>query len=168
VANATVGTTVATNLGLTGDALTNGAAYITAQLNAAAPGARGAVISTILDLFAGLTADATYGAFATAYNTKVDVANAYTGATNVTIGTVVAAAASVFTLTTSVDTITGTAANDTINATVVFDVDEAITTTSTLTVADQVTGGAGTDVLNFCQWRSECCSRSASSHHFWR
>jgi hypothetical protein len=38
VANATVATTVATNLGLTGDALTNGVAYITAQLNAAASG----------------------------------------------------------------------------------------------------------------------------------
>ena len=95
VANATVGTTVATNLGLTGDALTNGAAYITAQLNAAAADARGAVISNILDLFAGLTADATYGAAATAYNTKVYVANAYTGTANVAIGTVVAAAASV-------------------------------------------------------------------------
>ena len=131
VANATVGTTVATNLGLTGDALTNGAAYITAQLNAAAPGARGAVISTILDLFAGLTADATYGAFATAYNTKVDVANAYTGATNVTIGTVVAAAASVFTLTTSAETVNGTSGNDTINGSLVFDATEVATTAST-------------------------------------
>ena len=102
VANATVATTVATNLGLTGDALTNGAAYITAQLNAAAPGARGAVISNILDLFAGLTADATYGAFATAYNTKVTTATAYTGADNVAIGTVVATS-SVFSLTAGTD-----------------------------------------------------------------
>lgn len=141
VANATVGTTVATNLGLTGDALTNGAAYITAQLNAAAPGARGAVISTILDLFAGLTADATYGAFATAYNTKVDAANAYTGTANVAIGTVVATS-TVFALTTGIDTPTGTAANETFTGAY----DGA--STSTFNVTDVLTGGDGTDTLN--------------------
>jgi len=76
VANATVAASVAANLGLTGDALASGTTYITAQLNAAAAGARGAVISNILDLFAGLTSDATFGAAATAWNTKVDAANA--------------------------------------------------------------------------------------------
>ena len=76
VANATVAASVATNLGLTGDALTAGTAYVEAQLNAAAAGARGAVISNILDLFAGLASDATIGAAATAYNAKVEVANA--------------------------------------------------------------------------------------------
>ena len=89
VANATVAASVAANLGLTGDALASGTAYITAQLNGAAAGARGAVISAILDQFAGLTADATFGAAATAWNTKVDAANAYTGAANVAIGSTV-------------------------------------------------------------------------------
>ena len=42
VATATVANTVAANLGLTGAALTSGSAYIAAQLNAAAAGARGA------------------------------------------------------------------------------------------------------------------------------
>jgi len=137
VANATVGTTVATNLGLTGDALTNGAAYITAQLNAAAPGARGAVISTILDLFAGLTADATYGAAATAYNTKVDAANAYTGAANVTIGST-ESQGTAFTLTTNIDNIVGTTANDTISADI-----------ATMSAGDAISGGTGIDTLNF-------------------
>lgn len=135
VANATVATTVATNLGLTGDALTNGAAYITAQLNAAAPGARGAVISTILDLFAGLTADATYGAAATAWNTKVDSANAYTGAANVAIGSTVSQGTA-FTLTTGVDSFTGTAGGDSFNA-----------LSTTLTLLDSLDGGAGNDSL---------------------
>jgi hypothetical protein len=89
VANATVAASVAANLGLTGDALASGTAYIAAQLNGAAAGARGAVISAILDQFAGLTADATFGAAATAWNTKVDAANAYTGAANVAIGSTV-------------------------------------------------------------------------------
>jgi hypothetical protein len=143
VANATVGTTVATNLGLTGDALTNGAAYITAQLNAAAPGARGAVISTILDLFAGLTADATYGAFATAYNTKVDAAVAYTGATNVTIG-FSSSTGTAFSLTSTADNFTGTANADTFTAVV----DGTTAANTTLSASDGLNGGEGIDTIS--------------------
>jgi hypothetical protein len=89
VANATVAATVAANLGLTGDALASGTAYITAQLNGAAASARGSVISNILDQFAALSSDATFGAAATAWNAKVDAASAYTGTNNVAIGSVV-------------------------------------------------------------------------------
>jgi hypothetical protein len=102
VSTATVASTVATNLGLTGDALTAGTAYITAQLNGAAAGARGAVVSNIVNLFSTLASDATFGAAATAWNTKVATAIAYTGATNVAIGSVVATS-NVFTLTTGND-----------------------------------------------------------------
>jgi hypothetical protein len=138
VANATVAASVAANLGLTGDALASGTAYITAQLNGAAAGARGAVISNILDLFAGLASDATFGAAATAWNAKVDAANAYTGASNVAIGSTVGQG-SVFTLTTGADNFTGTAGNDT------FIADATVDAVSS--VADTVDGGAGEDTF---------------------
>jgi hypothetical protein len=138
VATATVAATVAANLGLTGDALAAGTAYITAQLNAAAPGARGAVIANTLNLFAGLASDATFGAAATAWNAKVDVAAAYTGAGNLAIGSVVASTA--FTLTASTatpDDMTGTAGDDIFTASL-----------GRLQSADALNGAGGNDVLN--------------------
>ncbi len=136
VATSTVAATVAANLGLTGDALASGTAYVEAQLNAVAAGARGAVISSIVNLFGTLSADATFGAAATAWNAKVAVAAAYTGAANVAVGTEVVAS-SVFTLTAGVDNVPGTAGNDTINA-----------EDTTLTALDVINGGAGNDVMN--------------------
>jgi hypothetical protein len=138
VANATVAASVAANLGLTGDALASGTAYITAQLNGAAAGARGAVISNILDLFAGLASDATFGAAATAYNARVTAANEYTGAANVAFGSTVGQGTA-FSLTANTDIITGTSGDDTIVATV--------GTGATLNLADQINGGAGVDTL---------------------
>jgi S-layer protein len=142
VANATVAASVAANLGLTGDALASGTAYITAQLNGAAAGARGAVISNILDLFAGLASDATFGAAATAWNAKVDAANAYTGAANVTIGST-AGQGSAFTLTTGVDSFAGTAGNDSFNAVL-----SGTAASNTFNSFDNIAGGTGTDTLN--------------------
>ncbi len=139
VATSTVASTVAANLGLTGDALASGTAYITAQLNGAAAGARGAVISNIVNLFGTLSSDATFGAAATAWNAKVATAAAYTGATNVAVGTVVATNTA-FTLTTGVDygtSFTGGAGDDTFNA----------LADGLLTTGDTLTGGAGTDTL---------------------
>jgi len=134
---------VATNLGLTGAALTEGTAYITSQLNAAAADARGAVISNIVNMFGTYTADATFGAAATAWNTKVASAVAYTGANNVAIGTVNAAGSgSIFQLTAGVDDLPGTAGNDTFNA-VTKDATPAIGFTS----LDKIDGGAGNDSL---------------------
>ena len=106
---------VATNLGLTGAALTEGTAYITSQLNAAAPSARGAVISNIVNMFGTYTTDATFGAAATAWNTKLAAAVAYTGSANVAVGTANAAAVvtgSIFSLTANVNELNGTAGND--------------------------------------------------------
>ena len=141
VATSTVAATVAANLGLTGDALASGTAYVEAQLNAAAAGARGAVISSIVNLFGTLSADATFGAAATAWNAKVATAAAYTGAANVAVGTEVTTG-SVFTLTTGVDTLTGTASNDTFNAV------QNATTGAVLGGLDVLVGGAGDDTLN--------------------
>ncbi len=137
VATATVANTVAANLGLTGAALTSGSAYIAAQLNAAAAGARGAVISNIVNLFGTLTADATFGAAATAWNTKVAAAVTYTGASNVAVGTVVDQS---FALTAGSDSLTGTAGNDSFAG-----VNNAAGTQ--FTAVDSINGGAGTDTL---------------------
>ena len=139
---ASVAASVAANLGLTGDALTAGTAYITAQLNGAAAGARGSVISTILDQFAGLASDATFGAAATAYNAKVATAVAYTGAANVAIGSAVAATGTIFALTAGVDTPTGGAGNDSFTASIVNG--GAVT----LNAGDVLVGGDGADNLN--------------------
>ena len=130
---------VAKNLGLTGAALTEGTAYITAQLNAAAPGARGAVISNIANMFGTYTTDATFGAAATAWNTKVAAAVAYTGATNEAIGTANPPVSGIFALTTNVDVFNGTAGNDT------FTADN--TSVTQAGAADTLNGGAGTDSL---------------------
>ncbi|PVE05174.1 hypothetical protein [Limnohabitans sp. Rim28] len=141
---ATVAATVAANLGLTGAALTSGAAYITAQLNGVAAGARGALISDIVNLFGTLSADATFGAAATAWNTKVAAAVAYTGAANVAAGTVVAAPASVFTLTDDIADTTGTAGNDTFKGIIN---DDGTDNLSTIQTGDLIDGGAGVDKL---------------------
>lgn len=138
----TVAASVATNLGLTGTALSTGTSYITAQLNAAAADARGSVISNIINLFSNLTADATFGAAATAWNTKVAGAVAYTGATNVAIGSA-AATSSTFSLTSEVNEITGGSGTDLIKG--VFDVGGG--TATTYDAADLIDGGDGIDTL---------------------
>jgi Ca2+-binding RTX toxin-like protein len=146
VATATVAATVAANLGLTGDALNEGTAYITAQLNAAAPGARGAVIANTLNLFAGLASDATFGAAATAWNTKVAAAAAYTAATDVAIGTVVSASRA-FTLTTSADSgsaFTGTSSDDSFTGVITSDRSASSTTFGP---GDVLAGAAGNDTF---------------------
>jgi len=67
-----VATTLVTNLGLSSVAgLDN---WVAAQLTAAGAANKGAKIVSLLNDFAGLTADTTYGAAATAFNTKVDAA----------------------------------------------------------------------------------------------
>jgi len=134
---ASVAASVAANLGLTGTALTDGAAYITAALNAAPASARGQVISDILNLFSTLTANATYGAAAAAWNTKVALAVSYTGAGDVAIVAGASPVGQVFTLSSGVDTVPGTAGDDAIN-----------TTTANLNPFDSINGGAGVDTLN--------------------
>lgn len=140
VPNATVAASVAAKLGLTGNALTSGTAYITAQLNASAAGARGAVISTILDLFAGLTADATYGAAATAWNAKVDAASVYKGTDNIAIG-----AGTTYQLSVGLDDVVGSAGADMFNARVGQNANGE--QTNQLATGDSINGGAGNDTL---------------------
>jgi hypothetical protein len=123
---------VVTNLGIvTGK--DNAAAYVVGQLNSAKSAVWGQTISSILQAFSGLTADATYGAAATAWNTQVEAAAAYAGASDVAIGAVV----STFTLTAGVDIVTTTSGNDVINA-----------TDATFTGLDAIAAGAGNDTLN--------------------
>jgi hypothetical protein len=155
VYNSSVGATATTvvaaelveNLGFTDATLKAQAeAIIVANLNAVPSTGRGAVINNILSTFSTLTADATWGASATAFNTKVANAEAYAAvAANTTnqsfdstSGTTTVG--QTFTLTTGVDNIAGTAGDDTIIA-------DNTGVTKTLSVADQLNGGAGTDTL---------------------
>ncbi len=105
--NAAVANTVVANLGITGAAATEAAAYIANQLAAATPTTKGAVINNVLNVFSNATADATYGAAATAWNTKVTNAVAYSASNTADVAAGTAVAAN-FTLTTGMDTLTGT------------------------------------------------------------
>jgi hypothetical protein len=140
--DAAVATTLVTNLGLT--SVTGLANWVAAQLTAAGS-AKGAKVVELLNGFAQMTADTTYGAYATAFNTKVDAALALSqtvgnkGGTFAAAGVVVptAPANATFALTAGIDAISGGAGNDTITA-----------TPTTLTAADTINGGDGTDTLS--------------------
>ncbi len=133
------------NLGLTGTAATEGTNYIVAQLNAVAYTARGAVVNNILSAFANLTSDATYGAAATAWNTKVSNAVAYaavSGNADTSWSNVGATApGQTFTLTTGTNTFTGSSGNDT------FDAGLSSSSLQTLNSGDRLDGGEGSDEL---------------------
>ena len=138
-ANATdtaVATTLVTNLGLTSVAgLTN---WVAAQLTAAGSH-KGAKIVDLLNGFAQMTADATYGAYATAFNAKVDAALVLSQTTGNAGGTFAAAgtpADATFTLSTGIDALVAGAGNDTFNA-----------IATTFSAGDVLNGGAGTDTL---------------------
>jgi len=132
-----VATTLVTNLGLSSVAgLAN---WVAAQLTAAGAANKGAKIVSLLNDFAGMTADTTYGAQATAFNTKVDAALAAsqtTGAASGVFATAGAATAGSFELTSGYDSIVGTALGDSILA------DDG-----TWTALDSIDGGAGNDTL---------------------
>lgn len=132
-ATATVAANLVANIGISAANSAAAVSYVTGVLNATAANARGAAVMNILNTLASLTADATYGADATAWNTKLANSVAYTGSADVAVGTVVA---QTFLLTTSVDNVPGTAGNDTI-----------IGDANSTSVADQINGGAGTDTL---------------------
>ncbi|WP_432743318.1 hypothetical protein ABXJ76_01150 [Methylobacter sp. G7] len=139
----TVAATLIANLNITGaTAIKQATDYIVAVLNANSPSFRGAAVNDLLDLFVGLTNDANFGAAATAYNTKVANAEAYALVAgnvanvrfpDVSSGTDVG---TTFTLTTGIDTIVGTAGNDTIQ-----------TLQANFGALDTIDGGAGTDTL---------------------
>jgi len=144
-----VATTLIKNIGLSTVAgLDN---WVAAQLTAAGTAGKGAKIVSLLNDFSGMTADTTYGAAATAFNTKVDAALAASQKTGTVEGKfetagVVAVTNATFTLTSSLDTVVGGAGDDTINATAVNPTTGAAATN--LTSGDSIDGGAGTDTLN--------------------
>ena len=142
VSDATVATTLVANLGLTGvEGLAN---WVAAQLTAAGAN-KGAKVVELLNGFAQMSADATYGAAATAFNTKVDSALALSQTTDNAGGTFGAISTAVsgktFTLTTGTNSFTGTSANDT------FDAGLSTSSLQTLNSGDSLDGGAGTDEL---------------------
>jgi len=137
---------VAGSNGQTASSVSVALAYVTGQLNAAAPAARGAAVKAVLDLWSSISADpvngATYGAAATTWNNQISKAVQYAGAVNpdVTIAaaSLIPAAPVAVSLTTGLDTVigSGTATNN-VSGT-------ANAGTATFTSGDAITGGAGT------------------------
>ena len=140
---AAVAATIATNLGLTGAAQTSAAAYLEGQLNAAAAADRGAVVINALNLFAGLSTDATYGAAATTFEGRVANAINYSLATSSVQHGAFAdlAAGTVLNLVTGFDNLLGTSGDDAFAA-------NSIGGVNTLGDGDLLNGGTGTDTLN--------------------
>lgn len=146
-----VATTILTNLGLT--SITGLDNWLSAQLTAAGStaAAKGAALVSILNGYAGMTADATYGSYATSFNAKVSAGlvksqTAGNAGGSYATADVVAVTNATIALTTGLDTgaaFTGGAGDDTFNA-----VDNGSATTGTLTSADSLVGGAGTDTLS--------------------
>ena len=132
---ATVAETLVANLGITGSGVAGAVAYVTGALNAAAPAARGETIGNIINLFSSLTADATYGAAAQAWNANVEAAAAYTGAANIAFGTVMQQS-----LSGNMDNLFGSSLGDLFSA-------DLTAGGNTLQSGDAINGGAGTDTL---------------------
>jgi len=145
--DAQIATTVLTNLGLTtansflGDLLVN---YVAGRLTAAGTTAtaKGAELVSMLNEYAGMTADTTYGVNATSFNTKVAASlvlsqtSGNAGGTFAAVDTVVADEDTAYTLSTSDDEITAGDGDDTFTG-----------TTSTFEATDILDGGDGADTL---------------------
>ena len=135
---------ITANLGLTGEVLAAGNAYLEAQF-LAYPAARGKVVLDAMNLLATLESDATFGSVAAAYNATVDVSLSYsTVSTNTSALT--AGVGKTFTLSTGTDNsgLFGTSKNDIYNAVV----DLGAASGDTLTSGDNITANSGTDRLN--------------------
>ena len=143
---------VASPTGLSATAVSAALAYVTGQLNAAAPNARGAAVKAVFDLWSSISADPVngpiYGAVATAWNNQISKAVQYAGAVNPDITVAAAAALPVppqtFALTTGTDafTTTGTGAG---TANITGSVNGG---TATFTPGDSITGTLTTVSLN--------------------
>jgi len=142
VSDTTVATTLVANLGLS--TVAGLSSWVAAQLTAAGSN-KGAKVVELLNGFAQMSADATYGAASTAFNTKVDSALAMSQTTDNAGGTFgsisTAVAGKTFSLTAGTNNFTGTSGNDTF--------DGGLTTSSlqTLNSGDSLDGGAGNDEL---------------------
>ena len=122
--------------------------YVVAALNAALPAVRGAAIKQLLSDFSALTADTTFGTYATTFNTKVTNAVTYATVAGNADGvyadvssSVAAVVGTTFTLTTGTNSFTGTTGADT------FDAGISSSSLQTLNSGDSLDGGAGTDTL---------------------
>jgi len=141
--NATLAAAVATNVGLTGAALTAATAYLQGQFAFYGAAKRGQVILDAVNGLSNLTTDATYGAAATAFNDSVSTSVGYSSnsSNNSTdLATLQAGAVpsgNTTALVSGTDNLTGTARGDTFTGTL----------NSTLTSVDKVNGGAGNDIL---------------------
>jgi len=143
---------VASNLGLTGTALTDGTAYLTTVTFAGASSGWASNLAATLNLFATLTNNSVYGAAASAHVARINNAVSYsavTSNTSTSVATLQAAAGaagttsnvgSTFVLTEAVDAVSGGAQDDTISG--------IIGTSGTFKLGDSINGGAGTDTLN--------------------
>jgi Ca2+-binding RTX toxin-like protein len=142
VSDTTVATTLVANLGLS--TVAGLSSWVAAQLTAAGAN-KGAKVVELLNGFSQMSADATYGAASTAFNTKVDSALAMSQTTDNAGGTFgsisTAVAGKTFTLTTGSNNFTGTAGNDT------FDAGLSTSSLQTLNSGDRLDGGAGTDEI---------------------
>jgi len=139
-----VANTLLTNLSLSSVAGLD--AWVAAQITAAGAANKGAKIVELLNGFAQMTSDATYGSAAAAFNTKTTNAlelSQTDGNLGGTFEAASVASSKTFTLTTGLDTgtaFTGGAGNDTFIGT--------SSSTATLNDGDSLVGGAGTDTLN--------------------
>jgi len=144
-ATSVVASNLVRNLGITGAAaVTEAEAYVVAQLNPVAVSGRGVVINNILTAFSNLTGNATFGSFASAFNTQVASAVNYAatpGARDTDWAGAIRVTGQTFTLTAGVDNVTGTSSGDT------FDGSVNANGTATLTSVDQIDGAGGTDSL---------------------
>ena len=135
--------TVTANLGLTGDALVAGNAYLEGQF-AANPAARGKVVLDAMNELATMENDPTFGAVAASFNSNTVASLTYS---TVTTNTAVLAegVGQTFALTTATDgaAIVGTTKDDIYNGSIVH-----AGTTDTLTSGDVMAGGEGADILN--------------------
>jgi Ca2+-binding RTX toxin-like protein len=142
VSDATVATTLVANLGLT--AVEGLANWVAAQLTAAGAN-KGAKVVELLNGFAQMSSDATYGTAASAFNAKVDQSLALSQTTDNTGGSFDAISTAVngksFTLTAGIDNLVGTSGDDTFNASL-------ISSAASLQSSDAVNGGTGSDTLN--------------------
>ena len=131
------------NLGVPSASRTVAVDYVNGLLAASPAANRGVAVKDILATFSGLTADATFGAAARAWNAKVDAAVGYSGVADVPFSP--AANSALPTLTFKQDILRGTAGADVFVARVVQN-DQGMQTNS-LGTGDVLLGDAGADAL---------------------
>ena len=137
---AAVAAKLVANLGITTGSA-EAIAYVVGKLTPKSADERGQEIASILQDFAGLTADATYGAAAKAWNAKVEAAAAYKGTDNIAMGS-----GATYQLSVGQDDVMGSAVADMFNARVVQNANGE--QTNQLATGDAINGGDGTDSLS--------------------